>query len=70
MKPGVAFHVLVRLKVWESVRSESPHSQVNPHFRNSSPHGFPNLQEAIIKVKTHGIEELFISLERSWNLNV
>jgi hypothetical protein len=35
-----------------------------------TPNGFLNVQRAIAKVKTHWIEEFFISLESSWNLNV
>ncbi len=32
---------------------ERSHSQVNSHFGNWNPNGFPNLQRAIARVKTH-----------------
>jgi hypothetical protein len=35
-----------------------------------SPGGLPNLQSAIAKVKTHRLEEFFISLESYWNVDV
>jgi len=58
---------------WECKRvwgNEPSHSQMNSQFGSSSPSGFPNLQRVIAGVKTHWIEDLFISLERSWNLDV
>jgi hypothetical protein len=36
---------------------EPAHSQINSHFGSWSPNGFPNLQRAIVGVKTHCIEE-------------
>jgi hypothetical protein len=43
--------------------NEPSHSQVNSHVGSWSPNGLPNLQSAIVGVKTHRFEELFISLE-------
>jgi hypothetical protein len=50
---------------------------MNPHTPKSTPivgvgvpNGFLNIQSAIVGVKTHRFEELFISLENYWNLNV
>jgi hypothetical protein len=54
-------------RVWGN---EPSHSQVNSHFENWNPNGFPNFQRAIAGVKTHWIENLFISLESSWNVDV
>jgi hypothetical protein len=34
------------------------------------PNGFPNLQSIIARVKTHWLEEFFISLVIYWNVNV
>jgi hypothetical protein len=53
------------------VRGNEPsHSQVNSHFGIWSPNGFPNFQKAIAKVKTHWIEEFFVSLGSYGNINV
>jgi hypothetical protein len=57
-------------KVQESWKNEPPHSQVNSHFGSWSPNRFLNLQKVIVGVKTHWIEEIFISLESSWNIDV
>jgi hypothetical protein len=54
-------------KVWGN---EPPQSQMNSHFGSWSPDGLPNLQRAIVAVKTHYIEFFLISLENYWNLNV
>jgi hypothetical protein len=54
-------------RVWGN---EPSHSQMNSHFGNWSPNGLPNLQRVIIRVKTHWIEMFFISLKRSWNIDV
>jgi hypothetical protein len=54
-------------RVW---RNEHSHSQVSSHFGSWSAGGLPKFQRAIARVKTHWIEELIISLERSWNLYV
>jgi hypothetical protein len=54
-------------RVWEN---EPSHSQLNSHFGNWSFDGLLNLQRAIAGVKTHWIEEFFISLKNSWNLYV
>jgi hypothetical protein len=43
---------------------------MNSHFGSWSPTGLLNLQRAITKVKTHWIEEFFIPLKISWNVNV
>jgi hypothetical protein len=40
------------------------------HFGSWSPNGLPNLQRAIAGVKTQWLEEFFISMESSWNLNI
>ncbi len=50
-------------KVW---KDEPSHSQVSSHFGSRSPDGFPNLQRAILGVKTYWIEKFLISLESSW----
>jgi hypothetical protein len=56
--------------MWESVRIEPPHSQMDSHFGNWTPDGLSNLQRAIAGVKTHWIETFLISLESSWNVDV
>jgi hypothetical protein len=43
---------------------------VNSHFGNNSPHGFPNFQKAIERVKTYWIEEFLTPLKSSWNIDV
>jgi len=43
---------------------------MSSHFENWSPDGVPNLQRAIIGVKTHWIEAFHKLLESSWNLDV
>jgi len=43
--------------------NEPTHSQVGSHFGSWSPDGLLNLQRVIVGVKTHWIEEFFISLE-------
>jgi hypothetical protein len=50
--------------------NENSHSQVSSHFGSWSPGGLLNLQKIISRVKIHWIGEFFISLKRSWNLNV
>jgi hypothetical protein len=40
---GVTFHVPRRLRIWESVKIEPPHSQVNSHFEGWSLDGLLNL---------------------------
>jgi hypothetical protein len=67
---GVTFHALRRLRVWESVRIEPPHSQVNSHFGSWSIDGLSNFQRTITRVKIHWIYDFFISLESSWNVDV
>jgi hypothetical protein len=49
--------------VLKGCEDEDSHSQVSFYFGSWSPDGFPNLQRAIVEVKTHHIEEFFISLE-------
>ncbi len=49
-------------KVWEN---EPSNSQGNSHFGRWSPSEFLNLQNAIAVVKTHWLEEFFISSESS-----
>jgi len=61
------------LGMWECGRvwgNEPSHFQVSSHFGSWSPDGLPYFQIAIVGVKTHWIEEFFISLEKSWNLVV
>jgi hypothetical protein len=50
--------------------NEHSHSQMSFHFGSWSPGGLSNLQNVITGVKTHCIEEFFISLESYWNINV
>jgi hypothetical protein len=40
------------------------------HFGSWSPGGIPNLQRAIAGVKTQWLEDFFISMERSWNVDI
>jgi hypothetical protein len=54
-------------RVWGN---EPSHSQENSHFGRWSPSGLSNLQRAIVGVKTQWLEEFFIFLESSWNINV
>jgi hypothetical protein len=54
-------------RVWEN---EPSHSQVSSHFGSWSPDELPNLQGVIAGIKTHWIEEFFISLKSYWNVNV
>jgi hypothetical protein len=35
-----------------------------------SPNGFLNFHRATVRVKIHRIEKFFISLEKSWNVDV
>jgi hypothetical protein len=67
-KPGSHISCFRECKrVWGN---EPSHSQVNSHFGNWSPHGLPNLQKTIARVKTYWIEEFLILLKSSWNLDV
>jgi hypothetical protein len=52
----------------EGMNTHTP--QESSHFGSWTPDGLPNLQKVIVGVKTHWIEELFISLESSWNIDV
>jgi hypothetical protein len=47
----------------QHVTSKPSHSQVSSHFESWSPDGLPNFQGKISGVRTHWIEELFLSLE-------
>ncbi len=40
---------------------------MSSHFGSWSPDELLNLQKTIVRIKTHWIEELLISLESSWN---
>jgi hypothetical protein len=40
------------------------------HFGSWSLDGLPNLQRVIVGVKTQWLEDFFISLESSWNVNI
>jgi hypothetical protein len=53
---------------WEN--STSTLSSELSHFGSWSLDGLLNLQKVIAGVKTHRIEEFFISLESSWNVDV
>jgi hypothetical protein len=67
-KTQESHHILRKCrKVWES---EPSHSQGNSHFGRWSPDGLPKFQRAILGVKTQWLVTFFISLERSWNLDV
>jgi len=66
---GIKFHA--HGSVWKCEwKNEPPHSQMKSHFGSWSPDGLPNFKKEIIKVKIHWIEKFFISLERSWNVDV
>jgi hypothetical protein len=61
------------LGVWECERvwrNEPPHSQVSSHFGSWTPNRLLNLERAIARGQPHLIEEFFITLESSWNLDV
>jgi hypothetical protein len=61
------------LALGESLREcedEDSHSQVSSNVGSWSPVGLPNLQRAIIEVKTPHIEKFFISLENYQSVNV
>jgi hypothetical protein len=62
---NVTFHASGSLRVWENVRIEPSHSQVNSHFESWGLDGPPNLHKAIVGVKTNWIEKFIISLEIS-----
>jgi hypothetical protein len=53
----VTFHAPEGLRVWDSVRIEPPHFQMNSHFGSWSPNGVSNLHRTIAGVKNHWIEE-------------
>jgi hypothetical protein len=64
---------LARARAKKSVRKcedENSHSQVSFHCERWSPDGLPNFQRAITEVKTSCIEELFMSLESYWSVDV
>jgi hypothetical protein len=48
----------------------NPHTPREFHFGSWSLGGLPNIQRAIAGVKTQWVEEFFISLEISWNLDI
>jgi len=53
-------------KPWSEGKCEgmNPHTpKGTPTLGNWTPHGLPNLQRAIVEVKTHWIEQFFISLK-------
>ncbi len=48
----------------------NPHTpKWTPMFGVGVPNGVPNFQSTIAKVKTHCLEEFFISLENYWSIN-
>jgi hypothetical protein len=54
-------------KMWKNRPSNS---QGNSHIGSWTPGGLPNLQRVIAGVKIQWLEELFISLESPWNVDV
>jgi hypothetical protein len=48
----------------------NPHTPREFHFGSWSPGGLLNLQRAITGVKTQWFEELFISMEIFWNVDI
>jgi hypothetical protein len=48
----------------------NPHTPREFHFGSWSLGGLLNFQRAISRVKTQWLEEFFISLEISWNLDI
>jgi hypothetical protein len=40
------------------------------HFGSWSPGGLLNFQRVFAGVKTQGLEEFFISMESSWNIDI
>jgi len=60
-KQGVAQHTPESVKRCEDM---NPHTPREFHF------GSLNFQKAIARVKTQWIEEFFISMESSWNVDI
>jgi hypothetical protein len=58
------------LGVQKSVREWTLTLPSDSHFGSWSANGLPNVQKAIAGAKTHWIEESFISLKKSWNVDV
>jgi len=54
----------------EECENEDSHSQMSSPFGSWSFGGLPNLQRAIVEVKTPRIEELFKSLKSYWSVDV
>jgi hypothetical protein len=57
----------------ESAKSEGMNLHIHkwtPMLGVGVPNGFPNLQNAIAKFKTHRLKELFISLKSYWSVDV
>jgi len=48
----------------------NPHTPREFHFWSWNPGGFLNFQKAIARVKTQWLEEFFISMESSWNVDI
>jgi hypothetical protein len=48
----------------------NPHTPREFHFGSWNPSGFLNFQKAIARVKTQWLEEFFISMESSWNVDI
>jgi len=57
-------------KFWESVREWTPTFWTELPFGSWSPDGLLSFQRAIVGAKTHWVENFFISLKSSWNLDV
>jgi len=69
-KTGPGSHITCSRKCKRVWGNEPSHSQVNSHFGNWSHGGLLNVQRTVSCVKTHWIENFFISLKSSWNVNV
>ncbi len=66
-KSGITQHTPRSVRRCEGM---NPHTPREFHFESWSPGGLPNLQRAIAGVKTQWFEEVFISLEISWKLDI
>jgi hypothetical protein len=66
--PGVTSHVHGSAKECERMNPRTP--KWTPMLRVGVPNGFPNFQSAIARVKTHCLEEFFISVKNYWNWDV
>jgi hypothetical protein len=67
-KPGVTSYTLGSVRKCEGVNPHTP--KWTPMLGVGVPKGLPNFQSAIAGAKTPCLEEFFISLERSWSVDV